>query len=301
MGCLCRNNIYPCNPPARLCSVIVGPRGPVGPQGIPGPRGFNGLRGPQGVPGPVGPQGPAGATGPQGPQGLTGATGAVGPQGPAGAIGPQGPQGETGATGAVGPQGPQGETGATGAVGPQGPAGATGPQGPQGETGATGAVGPQGPQGETGATGAVGPQGPAGATGPQGPAGVSYTVHAENTATESVATNTIIPISQTAQSTGGTFTVTNNAVNVPIGEYLVTFGGAASTTGATQKTITLYVNGAASNNVVYDGSDTGITSAAKTVYLSFSSPGTLSIYNTTADTASFNNAFITVTQLSTTA
>ena len=262
MGCLCRNNIYPCNPPARLCSVIVGPRGPVGPQGIPGPRGFNGLRGPQGVPGPVGPQGPAGATGPQGPQGLTGATGAVGPQGP------------------------QGETGATGAVGPQGPAGA---------------IGPQGPQGETGATGAVGPQGPAGATGPQGPAGVSYTVHAENTATESVATNTIIPISQTAQSTGGTFTVSNNAVNVPIGEYLVTFGGAASTTGATQKTITLYVNGAASNNVVYDGSDTGITSAAKTVYLNFSSPGTLSIYNTTADTASFNNAFITVTQLSTTA
>lgn len=273
MGCLCRNNIYPCNPPARLCSVL-GPRGPVGPQGIPGPRGFNGLRGPQGVPGPVGPQGPAGATGPQGPQGLTGATGAVGPQGPAGAIGPQGPQGETGATGAVGPQGP---------------AGAIGPQGPQGETGATGAVGPQGP------AGATGPQGP------QGPAGVSYTVHAENTATESVATNTIIPISQTAQSTGGTFTVSNNAVNVPIGEYLVTFGGAASTTGATQKTITLYVNGAASNNVVYDGSDTGITSAAKTVYLSFSSPGTLSIYNTTADTASFNNAFITVTQLSTTA
>ena len=198
MGCLCRNNIYPCNPPARLCSVS-GPRGPVGPQGIPGPRGFNGLRGPQGVPGPVGPQGPAGATG------------------------------------------------------------------------------------------------------PQGPAGVSYTVHAENTATESVATNTIIPISQTAQSTGGTFTVSNNAVNVPIGEYLVTFGGAASTTGATQKTITLYVYGAASNNVVYDGSDTGITSAAKTVYLNFSSPGTLSIYNTTADTASFNNAFITVTQLSTTA
>lgn len=291
MGCLCRNNIYPCNPPARLCSVL-GPRGPVGPQGIPGPRGFNGLRGPQGVPGPVGPQGPAGATGPQGPQGETGATGAVGPQGPAGATGPQGPQGLTGATGAVGPQGP---AGATGPQGPQGETGATGAVGPQGPAGA---IGPQGPQGETGATGAVSPQGPAGATGPQGPAGVSYTVHAENTATESVATNTIIPISQTAQSTGGTFTVSNNAVNVPIGEYLVTFGGAASTTGATQKTITLYVNGATSNNVVYDGSDTGITSAAKTVYLSFSSPGTLSIYNTTADTASFNNAFITVTQLS---
>ena len=126
-------------------------------------------------------------------------------------------------------------------------------------------------------------------------------MHAENTATESVATNTIIPISQTAQSTGGTFTVSNNAVNVPIGEYLITFGGAASTTGATQKTITLYVNGEATNNVVYDGSDPGLTSAAKTVYLNLSSPGTLSIYNTTVDTASFNNAFITVTQLSPTA
>ncbi|CDD09144.1 collagen triple helix repeat [Clostridium sp. CAG:349] len=274
MGCLCRNNIYPCNPPARLCSVIVGPRGPVGPQGIPGPRGFNGLRGPQGVPGPVGPQGPAGATGPQGPQGLTGATGAVGPQGPAGATGPQGPAGVSYTVHA--------ENTATESV-------------------ATNAIIPISQTAQTGATGAVGPQGPAGATGPQGPAGVSYTVHAENTATESVATNAIIPISQTAQSTGGTFSVSNNAVNVPIGEYLVTFGGAASTTGATQKTITLYVNGEATNNVVYDGSDPGITSAAKTVYLNFSSPGTLSIYNTTADTASFNNAFITVTQLSPTA
>lgn len=279
MGCFCRNNIYPCNPPTRLCNVLC-PRGPVGPQGVPGPRGFNGLRGPQGVPGPVGPMGPQGATGPVGPQGATGATGAIGPQGP------------IGATGAVGPQGPKGDTGETGAIGPQGPAGAVGP---------AGAIGPQGPQGETGPQGPQGATGATGATGPQGPAGVSYTVHAETPATESVATNAIIPIAQTAQSTNGVFTVSNNAVNVPTGEYLVTFGGASSTTGATQKSMTLYVNGAPSNNVVYNGAGTDITSAEKTIYLSFATPGTLSLYNTTADTASYNNAFITVTQLSPTA
>ena len=281
MSCFC--NFNHCNDrrndfPERLCAC-VGPRGPAGPAGPQGPRGFNGLRGPQGVQGPVGPQGPQGATGatgpqgpvgPQGPQGETGATGATGPQGP------QGPQGETGATGATGPQGPQGETGATGATG------ATGPQGP---------VGPQGPQGETGATG---PQGP------QGPAGVTYTGYARLTDGTSVDSDAIIPLSTFTQSTGGPFSFANNTINVPIGSYLVTFGGAGNSTAQAQKTITLYVNGAATNEIVYDGTDSIIT-ASKTIFLTFPAAGTLSIYNTSDDTVTFSSAFITVTQLSTTA
>ena len=263
MSCFC--NFNHCNDrcndfPERLCAC-VGPRGPAGPAGPQGPRGFNGLRGPQGVQGPVGPQGPQGATG------------ATGPQGP---VGPQGPQGETGATGATGPQGPQGETGATGATR------ATGPQGP---------VGPQGPQGETGATG---PQGP------QGPAGVTYTGYARLTDGTSVDSDAIIPLSTFTQSTGGPFSFANNTINVPIGSYLVTFGGAGNTTAQAQKTITLYVNGAATNEIVYDGTDSIIT-ASKTIFLTFPAAGTLSIYNTSDDTVTFSSAFITVTQLSTTA
>ncbi len=272
MSCFC--NFNHCNDrcndfPERLCAC-VGPRGPAGPAGPQGPRGFNGLRGPQGVQGPVGPQGPQGATG------------ATGPQGP---VGPQGPQGETGATGATGPQGPQGETGATGA---------TGPQGPQGETGATGATGPQGPQGPAGATGATGPQGP------QGPAGVSFTAYARLGDTSAVATNTIIPLTVLTQSTGGPFSLANNVLNVPVGSYLVTFGAAGNTTAQTQKTINLHVNGAATSETVHDGTDS-IISASKTIFLSFPAAGTLSIFNTTAATVTFSSAFITVTQLSTTA
>jgi hypothetical protein len=54
---------------------VVGPRGPIGPQGE---------RGPQGLKGDTGEQGPKGDTGAQGPKGDTGAQGAQGAQGPAG-------------------------------------------------------------------------------------------------------------------------------------------------------------------------------------------------------------------------
>ena len=218
----------------------------------------------------VGPRGPAGPAGPQGPRGFNGLRGPQGVQGP------------------VGPQGPQGATGATG---PQGP---VGPQGPQGETGATGATGPQGPQGPQGETGATGPQGP------QGPAGVTYTGYARLTDETSVDSDAIIPLSTFTQSTGGPFSFANNTINVPIGSYLVTFGGAGNTTAQAQKTITLYVNGAATNEIVYGGTDSIIT-ASKTIFLTFPAAGTLSIYNTSDDTMTFSSAFITVTQLSTTA
>jgi hypothetical protein len=107
--------------------------------------------------GPMGPQGEVGPVGPQGPQGEQGAVGPAGPQGEVGPMGPAGPQGE------IGPQGPQGE------VGPQGPQGLQGEIGPIGPQGEQGEIGPQGPQG---LQGEIGPQGPQGETGPAGPSGV---------------------------------------------------------------------------------------------------------------------------------
>lgn len=58
--------------------------------------------------GPTGPMGPQGMRGPTGPMGPTGPAGATGPTGPAGAIGTMGPTGPAGATGATGPTGPAG-------------------------------------------------------------------------------------------------------------------------------------------------------------------------------------------------
>jgi hypothetical protein len=95
-------------------------------------------------------------TGPQGevgPQGIQGETGATGPQGAAGA---KGDTGDTGPQGAAGAKGDTGDTGPQGVQGIQGIQGETGPQGIQGETGSQGIQGEAGPQGAKGDTGAEG-------------------------------------------------------------------------------------------------------------------------------------------------
>ena len=142
-----------------VITIIAGPAGPQGLQGIAGPQGNPGppgAIGPQGIPGATGAKGDTGPAGPQGPQGIAGPQGNPGPPG---AIGPQGIPGATGAkgdTGLAGPQGIaglQGSPGAPGAIGPQGIPGVAGPQGP------TGPAGPQGPQGIAGLQGNPGPPG----------------------------------------------------------------------------------------------------------------------------------------------
>lgn len=64
-----------CRPPSLIPTIVAGPVGPTGPQGVVGPDG------------------------PTGPQGLLGATGPTGP------LGPIGLKGDTGSTGATGPMG----------------------------------------------------------------------------------------------------------------------------------------------------------------------------------------------------
>jgi Collagen triple helix repeat (20 copies) len=56
----------------------MGPRGPVGPQGLTGPAGPKGATGPAGPAGAMGPAGPAGPAGPQGAQGPKGDPGTGG-------------------------------------------------------------------------------------------------------------------------------------------------------------------------------------------------------------------------------
>ncbi|HEU4343390.1 MAG TPA: DNRLRE domain-containing protein, partial [Candidatus Binatia bacterium] len=107
--------------------MLIVSYGPQGPQGETGPQGLQGPQGPQGEQGPAGPQGPQGE---QGPQGVQGETGPQGPQGPQGVQGPMGPTGPVGPVGPIGPQGPIGLTGPTGPQGIQGPMGPQGPQGP---------------------------------------------------------------------------------------------------------------------------------------------------------------------------
>ena len=217
--------------------------------------------------------------GPVGPTGATGARGPIGPQGATGATGPQGPAGPTGATGAIGPQGPAGPTGATGAIGPQGPAG---------PTGATGAIGPQGPIGPTGATG---PQGP---IGPQGPAGTSDAVYANLNGTTATS-GEVIPIALDTATPTATMSVSGNAVNIAdAGTYLVSFFANGSV--PTGDSTSLYQNDAPITGESIIISDS-VGAGSKTILVIADAGDTLSIYNTSADTATLLGASLTVVKL----
>lgn len=187
-------------------------------------------------------------------------------------------------------RGPMGPVGATGPMGPMGPQGAQGPQGIQG---------PTGPAGATGATGATGPQGP---QGPQGEAGTPALVDAlyASGGTQSVATGAIIPITSTATTPTTTMTVANNAVTLPVGTYIVTYGatGTADTATATMS-VQLYANGAAiATEILNDeASPTESANVSKTIVYNATAETTLSIHNASTATINFTGANITVQRL----
>lgn len=233
------------------------------------------VRGPMGPVGATGPRGPMGPQGAQGPQGATGATGATGPVGATGA---------TGATGPQGPQGIQGETGATGATGPQGPAGPQGAQGIQGETGATG---PQGP---------VGPQGPQGEPGTSALQDALYAYGG----TQTVATSAIIPLANSTSTPTTTMTLTDNAIVLPAGTYLVTYGATGTRTTDGNLSAQLYAKGAALANEIVSDNATSANSAnlSKTILYTAAADGTtLSLYNTSGESVNLTGANITAMRI----
>ena len=185
-----------------------------------------------------------------------------------------------------------------GPMGPVGPRGYTGAQGIQGPVGPQGPIGPQGPVGLTGATGPQGPVGLTGATGPQGPAGLNASIYAESS-TQTVATDTIIPLTQASSTTPTTLTVQNNQVVLPVGTFLVSFGATLSTATATEVGVQLYANGQplANQNLFTDADEGEYGNLAKTIIYVATTQTNLAIYNTSNATANVLNGFITVTQL----
>lgn len=185
-----------------------------------------------------------------------------------------------------GPVGPTGATGARGPIGPQGPVGPTGPQGPIGLTGATG---PQGPVGATGATGATGP------VGPQGPSGTNDALYA-SIGTVTVETDTIIPLALETETATTSMSVVNNAVDIAQdGVYLISyFADGDVATGDYE--VSLYLNGAPVTNEVLAFSGTsGVGS--KTILLNLSAGDSVALYNTSAETATLENASISLLRL----
>lgn len=159
--------------------------------------------------------------------------------------------------------------------------------------------GPQGPVGPSGARGPIGPQGPVGATGATGASGTNDILYATS-GTASVGTGAIIPLTLNASTSGATASVTNGSVNLPsAGTYLVSYFANGSTTDGTQS-VSLYLNGAAINGETVSAttSQGGKSALSKTVLLTITGAGTLSLHNSSAETLTLDSASITVLKTS---
>lgn len=201
--------------------------------------------------------------------------GPIGPQGPVGPIGPMGPQGAQGPQGPQGIQGPVGATGATGATGPQGP------QGIQGETGATGATGPQGPQGEAGTS------------------ALQDALYAYG-GTQTVASGAIIPLASSVTTPTTTMSLASNAITLPQGTYLVTYGATGERGADGNLSVQLYVNGAAdANEIITDYATTAnAANVSKTILYNATADGTtLSIYNVSGESVNLTGANVTAMRI----
>jgi len=94
-------------------------------------------------------------------------------------------------------------------------------------------------------------------------------------------------------------TVTANAVNVPTGTYLVTFG-ATGTSGANGvMSIQLYANGAplATEIINSETANTQQANVSKTIVYVAAAPTALSIHNSSTESSDYTGANLTVLKL----
>lgn len=154
--------------------------------------------------------------------------------------------------------------------------------------------GPMGPTGATGARGPIGPQGATGPVGPQGAPGVSGTsdiIYATNGG-GTIATNTIIPVVLDTATPTSTMTVSGGAVNLPTGgTYLVNYSVSSALADGDNATTGLYYNGTLipGETLISNG-----TTASRTALITVPNAGTLSLYNTSAESATVTDATLNV-------
>lgn len=147
-----------------------------------------------------------------------------------------------------------------------------------------------------GLAGPVGPRGPIGPQGATGASGTSNIIYAGVNSSTTIATNTIIPITQLASTANGSMSVSSNAVNLPeAGSYLVSYYVNGSVPSG-DLIYALYLNGSAlSGESITMTNTAGSSSAAgKTILITTTAAGTLSVYNLSAETVTLSSATITV-------
>ena len=168
-------------------------------------------------------------------------------------------------------------------------------RGPVGATGATGARGPIGPQGPVGPAGPTGATGPVGPVGPQGPAGTGDALYA-SVGTTTVESGAIIPIAFNTSTIDTTMSVSDNEIVInESGVYLISYF-ANGFVSSGNVSLSLYLN-----ESVLTGETLSVNSLSgaltKTILLNLTAGDTLSIYNSSINTATFIGASITALKL----
>ena len=163
----------------------------------------------------------------------------------------------------------------------------------------------RGPMGPVGATGPRGPMGPQGAQGPQGPQGEPGTSALQDAlyaygGTQTVASNSVIPLANSTSTPTTTMTLTDNAIVLPAGTYLVTYGATGTRTTDGNLSAQLYANGSALANEIVSDNATSANSAnlSKTILYTAAADGTtLSLYNTSGESVNLTGANITAVRI----
>ncbi len=168
-----------------------------------------------------------------------------------------------------------------------------GPIGPQGPVGPMGPMGPQGAQG---------PQGIQGATGPQGETGESALQDALYAygGTQTVASGAIIPLAASVTTPTTTMSLASNAITLPQGTYLVTYGATGERGADGNLAIQLYVNGAAdANEIIADyATSANAANASKIILYNATADGTtISLYNVSGESVNLTSANITAMRI----
>ena len=146
-------------------------------------------------------------------------------------------------------------------------------------------------------------QGPQGPMGPQGVPGVSNGAYAAGSV-QAVAVGGTVALAANTATPDSTVTVSNNAVQLPAGTYLITYGAgiqgdAGAATEVTPWQLSLYANGSA---VVGETLSVGTygamgTRAEKTILYVAAVDTALTLVNTSAATIDLSDANMTVLQL----
>ncbi len=160
----------------------------------------------------------------------------------------------------------------------------------------------RGPQGPMGPMGPMGPQGATGATGATGAAGTSALQDALYAygGTQTVASAAIIPLSTSLTTPATTMSLSSNAVTLPAGTYLVTYGATGERASDGNVSVQLYVNGTANSNEIVSDYATSANAAnvSKTILYTATADGTtLSIYNVSGDSVNLTGANITAMRI----